>query len=267
MPVKYNVDRVLKNWKASGGKSKFEKSLRHVLIYIQNDPNITNMAEAAYLLATAKAESDYSLQRWESDYMCGPAGVAYKKHPCSKALNYYRSTGKEGRRKKNYYNLGVDRYGMPYFGRGLIQLTGKSNYEKYGKIIGVDLVSNGDRALVPMNSYKIASAYLHLKTFKYVNAGNLTRARKSVNGGTRGLSEVNHAFNKWMNIFKQSGFTTSTMTRQARQAIMYSGVAVSFLSLIGVGVYTVRKYGLPTLPQMPTLPELTPVGSTNDSQI
>ena len=34
--------------------------------------------------------------------------------------------------------------GSRYKGRGLIQLTGKNNYKKYGKKIGVDLVKNPD---------------------------------------------------------------------------------------------------------------------------
>lgn len=267
MPVKFNVDRVLSNWKKSGGKSKFPKSLRAVLIYMQNDPNITNMAEAAYLLGTAKAESDYSLQRWESDYQCGPAGVPYDKYPCKKALNYFRSrkTGGGGS-KRNYYEMGLDRNGMPYFGRGLIQLTGKHNYGKYGKLIGVDLLSDGDRALIPKNSYRIASTYLKLKTFKHVNKGDLRRARKSVNGGTRGVDEVNGAFNKWMNVFKASGFTTSSMTRQNRQIALYSSLAVGLLGTIGLGVYVVKKKNiqmpaLPKMPELPVIPTARPVGA------
>jgi predicted chitinase len=257
MPVKFNVDKVLRLWKASGGRSKFKNSLRAVLIYIQNDPNITNMREAAYLLATAKAESDYSLQRWESDYTCGPAGVPYKRYPCQRALNYYRST--RGGRKRNYYEMGRDRNGMPYFGRGLIQLTGKHNYGKYGKLIGVDLLSDGDRALEPRNSYKIASTYLKLKTFKYVNAGNLTRARKSVNGGTRGVADVNAAFHAWMKVFKRAGFATSSQTRQRRQAIFYSTVALSTIALFGATVYVVRKKKIKLkMPSLPRLPDITP---------
>ena len=261
MPVKFNVDRVISNWKKIGGKSKFPQSLRSVLIYMQNDSNITNMAEAAYLLATAKAESDYSLQRWESDYQCGPAGIPYDKYPCTKALNYFRSTKTSGGSKRNYYEMGLDRNGMPYFGRGLIQLTGKYNYEKYGKLIGVDLLSDGDRALIPKNSYKIASTYLKLKTFKHVNQGDLRRARKSVNGGTRGVDEVNGAFNKWVKVFKASGFTTSSMTRQSRQIALYSSLALGLLGTVGLGVYVVKKNNI-QMPGLPRIPDIMPMPVT-----
>lgn len=182
---------------------QFEESLKKVLYFIKQDAEIKDLREAAYLLGTAFAESSYSLQRWESDYACKSIGIKYgPSGPCSAALNYYRDT-KNGK-KKNYYELGTDSKGFPYFGRGLIQLTGKANYEKYGKKIGVDLVADGDLAIEPENSYKIASIYLRGRTFKYVLSGDLTYARKSVNGGDLGLEEVNGAYNEWLRILKES---------------------------------------------------------------
>lgn len=50
--------------------------------------------------------------------------------------------------------------GYMYRGRGFFQLTGKSNYEKYGNMIGVDLVSNPDLANDPEIAAKIAIAYM-----------------------------------------------------------------------------------------------------------
>jgi predicted chitinase len=177
----------------------FKKSLEKLLFFIKNDPQITDIREAAYLLGTAYEESGYSLQRWEADYACGLTGKSYGKDgPCQKALNYYKkSTG-----KKNYYDLGIDKTGRPYFGRGLIQLTGKSNYEKYGKRIGVDLVNNGDLALQEQNSYKVAVNYMIERTFKFVKSGDLTKARKSVNGGKIGINGVNGAYYDWLKILQ-----------------------------------------------------------------
>ena len=91
MPVKFNVNKTITLWKKNGGTSNFEDSLKDVLRFMQNDKNISNLDEASYLLATAKVESDYSLQRWEADYLCGKKGVAYDKKPCQKAINYYRA--------------------------------------------------------------------------------------------------------------------------------------------------------------------------------
>ena len=145
MAVKFKVNIAFNDFKALGGNTKFPDSLKQVLKYMQNDKNLSTINEVAWLLATAKVESDYSLQRWESDYLCGDAGVPYDNEPCDRAIRYYQSTNG----KKNYFDLGTDSNGMAYFGRGLIQLTGKKNYETYGKEIGVDLIADGDKALVP----------------------------------------------------------------------------------------------------------------------
>ena len=214
MAIKVDIDKLISDFNKFGNKTDFPESLRKVLEYARDDKNITDISDLAYLLATAKIESDYSLQRWEADYVCGLKGKPYKEKPCDAALNYYRSTAGG---KKNYYTLGTDKNGLPYFGRGLIQLTGKSNYQKYGDLIGVDLVSNGDKALLPKNSYLIASTYLSQKrggiygkngikrsTFDLAKDNELTLARKSVNGGTKDLDKVNAAYGFWKNILKNN---------------------------------------------------------------
>jgi predicted chitinase len=50
--------------------------------------------------------------------------------------------------------------GYLYRGRGFFQLTGKANYERYGNMIGVDLVSNPDLANDPEIAAKIAVEYV-----------------------------------------------------------------------------------------------------------
>ena len=214
MGVSVNIKKAIEDYKQEGNKTKFENSLIQVLEYAKNDSNITSVSDLAYLLATAKAESDYSLQRWESDYACKSTGIPYVDKPCQSALNYYKSTKGS---KQNYYNLGVDSKGLPYFGKGLIQLTGKANYKKYGDLINVDLVSNSEKALEPKNSYKIASIFLSNKRggiykkngqnqngFDLAKLGDLTLARKFVNGGSNGLSEVNKYYGIWKNILQKN---------------------------------------------------------------
>jgi hypothetical protein len=212
----FKIDDVIKALEADpvGVKYKattFKESLKKVLFYIKNDSTINDVRKAAYILATGFIEAGYSLCRWESDYVCGPAGEMYPASgPCKAATDYYRQTeikSKKGKvtKKKNYYTLGLDSKGWPYFGRGLIQLTGKDVYEKYGKLIGVDLVSNGDLALEPQNAYKIISVYMETRTFKHVLKGNLSDARGSVNAAKLHLTEVNNAYNAWLKAFKDIG--------------------------------------------------------------
>ena len=79
--------------------------------------NIFNEDQIDYITATAM---------WETNHTCLPVKEAY-----------WLS---EGWRKRHlrYY---------PYYGRGLVQLTWKENYEKFGKLLGIDLVNNPDLAL------------------------------------------------------------------------------------------------------------------------
>jgi hypothetical protein len=211
----YDINKIMVDIERTKHKpsSVFKESLKKILFWIKNDSRINDIREAAYLLATSYAEAGYSLQRWEADFACTGKGVPYGSNgPCQKALNYYKSD----KGKKNYYDLGIDKKGFPYFGRGIIQLTGKSNYEKYGKKIGIDLVNNGDLALAPENSYKIAVEFLTNNTFKYVIDSSkkliirgsiytgLEAARRSVNGGVNALDEVNSAYKDWLDIFNKN---------------------------------------------------------------
>tara|TARA_R110000751_G_scaffold94864_1_gene185206 strand:- start:14484 stop:15206 length:723 start_codon:yes stop_codon:yes gene_type:complete len=235
MPVKFNTNNVISLYYANGGTTAFPQSLKETLNFLQNDDKINNVKELSYFLATAKAESDYSLQRWESDYLCGSKGVPYQNQPCDKAVNYYRSSNG----KKNYFQLGVDSKGMAYFGRGLIQLTGLSNYRKYGRLAGLGdtLVQNGDLALVPKNSYKIASAYMNARTFKYVNEDNLTQARKSVNGGTKGVDRTNQTYYKWLNVFKNPNAKFEVLFWTKRKRILFAILGVGLLATGGFFIY------------------------------
>ena len=235
MPVKFNVNKAIQLFNQSGGNTKFDSSLRQVLNFMQNDDNLNNKKEVAYFLATAKSESDYSLQRWEADYLCGEKGVPYHTQPCQKALNYYRSTTGG---KSNYYKKGVDSLGVPYFGRGLIQITNDYNYKKYGDIIGVNLVDDGDKALIPQNSYKVASEYLNRKTYKYVNRGDLTKARKSVNGGTKGVDRTNKEYERWLTILNNPALNFEAIFWTRKKRLWFGGI---LLVSLGVGGYFLYK--------------------------
>lgn len=238
MPLKFNINNVISLYEQDGGTTNFPDSLRQVLTYAQNDNNLTNINELAYLLATAKGESDYLLTRWEADYLCGEKGVPYDKVPCQKALNYYRSS--DG--KQNYYNKGVDKNGIPYFGRGLIQLTNKANYETYGKLagLGTSLLENGDLALVPKNSYNIASAFLNKNTFKHVNNGDFTRARRSVNGGVKGVDKINREYDRWMYVFQQPNAKVKVVSSTKKKRTL-NAILITTAIVFGVGAYLVYR--------------------------
>ena len=130
-----------------------------------------------------------------------------------------------------------DSNGMAYFGRGLIQLTHKYNYDRYGKLIDKPLVADGDLALVPQNSYKIASAFLKRKTFKYVNKNDLYNARKSVNGGTKGLDDTNYEYERWLNILNQPAVNFKYSFWTKRNKIVFSILGVGIVGVAGYFLY------------------------------
>ena len=77
-----------------------------------------------------------------------------------------------------------------YLGRGLIQLTGKDNYERCGSSLGVDLVSNPDWLLDPKYAALSAGWFWNKHGLNELadiqEHGIIT---KRINGGTLGLDD------------------------------------------------------------------------------
>lgn len=70
--------------------------------------------------------------------------------------------------------------GYKYRGRGLIQLTGKDNYAKFGKMLGIDLVGNPDLANDPDIAQQLAIAYFKEKQKAGVNLSDSRQVSKAV---------------------------------------------------------------------------------------
>lgn len=80
--------------------------------------------------------------------------------------------------------------GWRFIGRGFLQLTGRSNYERIGEALGIDLVQNPDFALLPEYSLKIAgqvwrSAGCHV----HADADDILKVTRAINGGYVGLED------------------------------------------------------------------------------
>ena len=78
--------------------------------------------------------------------------------------------------------------GFAYRGRGLIQLTGKLNYQACGDALGVDLVSDPDLVSTPMYAALSAGWFWHTHHLNSI-AENITAVTKKINGGTIGLED------------------------------------------------------------------------------
>jgi peptidoglycan L-alanyl-D-glutamate endopeptidase CwlK len=87
--------------------------------------------------------------------------------------------------------------GKTFRGRGFVQLTGRDNYTTYGKMIGVDLLSDTELANEPTNAARLLAAFLSDHETRIRNAlssNNLAAARKAVNGGNTGLDVFKTAY-------------------------------------------------------------------------
>ena len=77
-----------------------------------------------------------------------------------------------------------------YLGRGLIQLTGKENYERCGTSINVDLVNNPDYLLNPKYAALSAGWFYNRKGLnELADANDIETMTKRINGGLIGLDD------------------------------------------------------------------------------
>jgi putative chitinase len=136
-------------------------------------------------LATIRAETEgfEPISEGKSKFNTSPGG-----HPFDLYDNR-RDLGNQGRGD-----------GEKFKGRGFIQLTGRFNYEKYGKVMGLEnqLVDNPDLANDPTIAAKLLASFLQDKERRIKEAlldNDLRSARKSVNGGSHGLERFTEAFN------------------------------------------------------------------------
>ena len=91
--------------------------------------------------------------------------------------------------------------GREYYirGRGYIQLTGRHNYGRYGKVIGLgnQLLETPEFASDPAVAGKLLAAFLADKDMRIRQAlvdDDLAGARRLVNGGSHGLDRFSEAY-------------------------------------------------------------------------
>lgn len=97
--------------------------------------------------------------------------------------------------------------GATFKGRGFVQITGRSNYAKYGPLVGANLIASPDLALDSVIASKILAAYLKSveMAVRVASAeGSLADLRRTVNGGTNGLDMFTKAYVKGESVFPAS---------------------------------------------------------------
>jgi putative chitinase len=173
--------------------------------------NITNVLRLAHFLAQCGHESggfkavkenlNYSadgLAKIFPKYFGNGLNQSYARQPEKIANRVYAS------RMGNGDETSGD--GYKYRGRGYIQLTGKQNYEAFGKSIGEDILSDPD---LVATKYPLASAAFFFNNNKLwaicdkgADDATVTAVTKRVNGGTIGLDQRIQEFKEFYNLLK-----------------------------------------------------------------
>jgi predicted chitinase len=80
--------------------------------------------------------------------------------------------------------------GKRFKGRGPIQLTGRANYQRFGKLLGIDLVAAPERAAAPDVAFRIAALYWANRGLnELADSQNFREITRRINGGFNGLAD------------------------------------------------------------------------------
>jgi predicted chitinase len=142
-----------------------------------------NVRHLAYILATAYHETARTMQPVRETLATTDAKA---KERLTKAWR----AGKLPWVKSDYWSNG-------WFGRGYVQLTHRANYEKAGEKLGIDLVSDPSKAMIPEVSALILIRGMQEGWFtgrKLSDAKDFLEARRVVNGTDRAGQITNYAY-------------------------------------------------------------------------
>ena len=93
--------------------------------------------------------------------------------------------------------------GYKYRGRGIIQLTGKNNYNYYGTKLNIDLVNNPDLAKESNEAIEIALLFwIEKECGLYAKMGDVKTVTKLINGGYNGLDDRQKRFDRILKILE-----------------------------------------------------------------
>lgn len=91
--------------------------------------------------------------------------------------------------------------GIKFKGRGLIQITGRSNYTRLSKDMGIDFVATPDLLSTPQYAVQSACWYWQKNNLnRYAN--DIRKCTKAINGGYNGLEERKMFWERAKNMVK-----------------------------------------------------------------
>ena len=116
--------------------------------------------------------------------------------------------------------------GWKYRGRGLIQLTGKSNYQQFYLETGIDVINDPDLIVRDLNVAVLSALWFweknHLNT--YADRNDITSITRIINGGYNGLEHrmslyerLKQVFSNNENVYKRG--SRGIMVQKIQQAL------------------------------------------------
>lgn len=149
---------------------------------------LSDIRQISYILATSYHETAKTMQPIRE----------YGGHDYF--MNRYDASGRNPQLAKDLGNTIVGD-GANFCGRGYVMITGRANYAKFSKILGVDLIAHPDYAMLPSNAAKIAvygimqGIFTAKKLSDYVNCVNYnySLARRTINGMDKADLIANYA--------------------------------------------------------------------------
>jgi putative chitinase len=136
-------------------------------------------------LTILRENMNYSAKRmvdvWPSRFKNDAAAAPYAHNPQALANQVYN--GRMGNRD------GSDD-GWKFIGRGMLQVTGREDYERYGKMLSIDMVADPELAIDPRCTLKIAALEWDAKQCNIdADMDSIRKVTKKINGGLVGLAD------------------------------------------------------------------------------
>lgn len=167
-------------------------------------PNCSATKRSVYLPFIQQAMDEFEI----NNYLRQCAFLAQLAHE-SAELRYMEEIA-SGAAYEGRKNLGNTQAGdgKRFKGRGPIQLTGRTNYKKYGDLLGLDLIESPEQAATPEVGFRIAGLYWKLNSLNELADKKQFKAiTKRINGGYNGLADRQAYYERALYALKSNGTT------------------------------------------------------------
>lgn len=187
--------------------------------------------QMAYALATAYHETAGQMQPVKETVMAWHKNKNPSDAEVIRRLDKAFADGRLGQVKAPYWRDG-------WFGRGYVQITHRRNYDRIGKAIGVDLVSDPNRALHPNIAARLLidgmawGLFTGKKLSDYLPADYIN-ARRVVNGTDRAMEIAERAI-RYEAVLLKAGWDAKPASEPARSTSLGTIIAAIFSALAGL---------------------------------